>query len=223
MRIGIIGAGKAARTIARHMLVNGHQIVIANSRGPDTLADVIADLCDGAEAGTREDVLKTDLVILSVNWPDVQKAVEGLNWNGQILIDATNAHIDTPPDISVEGVKRSRAALSDRTSSEVVSELTPGARLVKSISNIPMEWIRDFSPNKPRTVLFTSGDDQEAKRVVIDLLDSLGFKAIDLGSLAHGGALHDVGAPLSALSCTSLRPYDSYVGGGQTHCCCSFN
>lgn len=199
MRIGIIGAGKAARTMARHMLVNGHQVVISNSRGPDTLAKVIAELGDGAEAGTRDDVLKTDLVILSVNWPDVPKAVEGLTWDGQILIDATNAHADTHADFSAEGVTRSRAALGDRTSSEIVSELTPGARLVKSISNIPMEWIKDFSPNKPRTVLFTSGDDQEAKRVVIDLLDSFGFKAIDLGSLDRGAALHDVGAPLSGV------------------------
>ena len=199
MRIGIIGAGNAARTIARHTLVNGHQVVISNSRGPDTLADVVAELGDGAEAGTRDDVLKTDLVILSVNWPDVQKAVEGLIWDGQILIDATNAHVDTPPDFSAEGITRSRAALGDRTSSEIVSELVPGARLVKSISNIPMEWIKDFSPNKPRTVLFTSGDDQEAKRVVIELLDGFGFKAIDLGSLARGGALHDVGAPLSGV------------------------
>ncbi len=199
MRIGIIGAGNAVRTIARHMLVNGHQVMISNSRRPDTLADVVAELGDGAEAGTRDDVLKTDLVVLSVHWPDVPKAVEGLRWDGQILIDATNAHANKPADFSPAGIARSRTALGGRTSSEIVSELVPGARLVKSISNIPMEWIKDFSPNKPRTVLFTSGDDQEAKRVVIDLLDSLGFKALDLGSLARGGALHDVGAPLSGV------------------------
>lgn len=199
MRIGIIGAGKAARTIARHLLVNGHQVVVANSRGPDTLADVVAELGAGAQGGTREDVLKAELVILSVNWPDVKKALEGLNWDGQILIDATNAHADAPPDITLEGVTRSRAALGGRTSSEIVSDLAPGARVVKSISNIPMDWIKDFSASKPRTALFTSGDDEEAKRIVIDLLDSLGFKAIDLGPLARGGALHDVGAPLSGV------------------------
>jgi hypothetical protein len=88
-------------------------------------------------------------------------------------------------------VKRSIAALKRRTSSEMVA----GARLVKSISNMPMAWIQDFSSHKPKTVIFTSGDDSEAKRIVIDLIDSIGFAAIDLGSLAKGAAMHQVGAP----------------------------
>jgi 8-hydroxy-5-deazaflavin:NADPH oxidoreductase len=71
--------------------------------------------------------------------------------------------------------------------------------LVKSISNIPMAWIDDFGEGKPRTVVFTSGDDAEAKRVVIDLLSGAGFAPIDLGSLREGGVLHEVGAPLSGL------------------------
>ena len=50
-----------------------------------------------------------------------------------------------------------------------------GARLVKSISNIPMAWIQDFSPNKPRTVIFTSGDDNEDKQLVIELIESVGL------------------------------------------------
>jgi predicted dinucleotide-binding enzyme len=77
--------------------------------------------------------------------------------------------------------------------------LAAGARLVKSISNMPMAWIQDFSSHKPKTVIFTSGDDSEAKKIVIDLIDRIGFAAIDLGSLAKGGAMHQVGAPLSGL------------------------
>jgi 8-hydroxy-5-deazaflavin:NADPH oxidoreductase len=64
---------------------------------------------------------------------------------------------------------------------------------------MPMEWISDFSKSKPRTVLFTSGDDAEAKRFVINLLNDAGFVALDLGSLAIGGAMHEVGAPLSGI------------------------
>jgi 8-hydroxy-5-deazaflavin:NADPH oxidoreductase len=60
-----------------------------------------------------------------------------------------------------------------------------------------MDWITDFSANKPKTAIFTSGDDQEAKRVVLDLLNQVGFAGIDLGSLATGGAMHEMGAPLS--------------------------
>jgi predicted dinucleotide-binding enzyme len=65
-----------------------------------------------------------------------------------------------------------------------------------------MSWIQDFSPNKPRTVLFTSGDESEAKQCVIELINSTGLVAIDLGSLRMGGAMHEIGAPLPALSFT---------------------
>jgi predicted dinucleotide-binding enzyme len=87
----------------------------------------------------------------------------------------------------------------------MVAEMAVGARLVKSISNIPMAWIQDFSPSKPRTVIFTSGDDAEAKQLVIELISSVGFVAIDLGSLITGGAMHEVGAPLSGLDLHLVR------------------
>ncbi len=74
-----------------------------------------------------------------------------------------------------------------------------GARLVKSISNMPMSWIQDFSPNKPRTVLFTSGDESEAKQCVIELINSTGLVAIDLGSLRMRGVMYEIGAPLSGI------------------------
>ena len=83
--------------------------------------------------------------------------------------------------------------------------MASGARLVKSISNMPMAWIQDFSPNKPHTVIFTSGDDTEAKQLVIELINSTGLVAIDLGSLATGGAMHEVGAPLSAIDLHFVR------------------
>jgi predicted dinucleotide-binding enzyme len=103
------------------------------------------------------------------------------------------------PDLSLAGVTRSRTALKGRTSSEMVAEMAVGARLVKSISNMPMEWIQDFSPAKPRTVIFTSGDDAEAKQSVIELINSTGLVAIDLGPLRTGGAMQEIGAPLSGI------------------------
>jgi predicted dinucleotide-binding enzyme len=68
-----------------------------------------------------------------------------------------------------------------------------------------MEWIQDFSPKKLPTVIFTSGDDFEAKQLVIDLINSTGFVAIDLGSLKTGGAMQEVGAPLSGLDLHFVR------------------
>ena len=205
MKIGFIGAGKVTRTFGRHLINAGHTIVVSNSRGPETLADFVADLGPGAIAGTREQVAACDVVILAVHWVNVPEALKGIDWHGRILVDATNAHVDAKPDISLAGVTRSRAALKGRTSSEMVAEMAAGARLVKSISNMPMDWIQDFSPKKPRTVIFTSGDDTGAKQLVIDLVNSTGLVAIDLRSLATGGAMQEVGAPLSGLDLHFVR------------------
>jgi hypothetical protein len=175
MKIGFLGAGNVTRTFGRHLINAGHTIVVSNSRGPETLADFVADLGPGAVAGTREQAAECDVVILAVHWVKVREALKGIDWSGRILIDATNAHMDPKPDISLAGVTRSRAALTSkgRTSSEIVAEMAVGARPVKSISNMPMAWIQDFSPNKPRTVIFTSGDDTEAKRLVMELINTL--------------------------------------------------
>ncbi|AVH71521.1 NADPH-dependent F420 reductase [Nostoc sp. 'Lobaria pulmonaria (5183) cyanobiont'] len=205
MKVGFIGAGTVTGTFGRHLLTAGHSIVVSNSRGPETLADFVADLGPGAIAGTKQQAAECDIVILATNWVRVDDALKGVDWRGRILIDATNAHVDAVPDISLAGVTRSRAALKERTSSEMVAEMAVGARLVKSISNMPMAWIQDFSPNKPRTVIFTSGDDHEAKQLVMELINSTGLVAVDLGSLATGGAIHEVGAPLSGLDLHFVR------------------
>jgi predicted dinucleotide-binding enzyme len=206
MRVGFIGAGTVTGTFGRHLITAGHTVVVSNSRGPETLANFVVDLGPGgAIAGTREQAAECDVVILATNWVNVPEALKGIDWRGRILIDATNAHMDPKPDISLAGVTRSRAALKGRTSSEMVAKMAVGARLVKSISNMPMAWIQDFSANKPRTVIFTSGDDTEAKQLAIELINSVGFVAIDLGSLATGGAMHEVGAPLSGLDLHFIR------------------
>ena len=204
MKVGFIGAGNVTRTFGRHLMAAGHTLVVCNSKGPETLAGLVADLGPGATAGTKQQAAECDVVVLATHWVNVPDALKGIDWRGRVLVDATNAHLD-PPDISLAGVTRSRAAMKGRTSSEIVAEMAAGARLVKSISNIPMAWIQDFSPNKPRTVIFTSGDDNEAKQVVVELINSTGLVAIDLGSLVKGGAMHEVGAPLSGLDLHFVR------------------
>jgi predicted dinucleotide-binding enzyme len=207
MRIGFIGAGNVTKVMGRHLLNAGHTIAICNSRGPETLGVLIDELGPGATAETKDQVVRSDVVIIAVRWVQAEEALRGVDWNGRILIDAMNAHAELEGDTSLEGVTKSRAVLARTglTSSELVAQWAPGARLVKSISNMPMEWITDFSADKPRTVLFTSGDDAEAKYLVIDMLNDVGFAAIDLGSLAVGGAMHQVGAPLSGLDLHFIR------------------
>ena len=207
MRIGFIGAGNVTKVMGRHLLNAGHTIAICNSRGPETLGSLVDELGPGATAETKDQVVQSDVVIIAVRWVQAEEALRGVDWNGRILIDAMNAHAELEGDTSLEGVTKSRAVLARTglTSSELVAQWAPGARLVKSISSMPMEWITDFSADKPRTVLFTSGDDAEAKYLVIDMLNDAGFAAIDLGSLAVGGAMHQVGAPLSGLDLHFIR------------------
>ena len=199
MDVGFIGAGEVTATIGRHLVNAGCTIVVSNSRGPETLGEFVAELGPDAIAGTKQQAAGCEIIILATKWVNVPEALKGVDWRERILVDATNAHMDSKADGSLAGVARSRAALKARTSSELVAEMAPGARLVKSISNMPMEWINDFSPKKPRTVIFTSGDDTEAKQCVIELINSTGLVAIDLGPLRAGGAMQELGAPLSGI------------------------
>ena len=107
--VGIIGAGRIGQAMAQTALRAGRQVVIANSRGPESLASVVASLGDGVSAGTIKEAAAADIVVVAVMWPDVPKAVGGVVWEGQIVIDPTN---DFDP-----------SALGGRTSSEVFADL----------------------------------------------------------------------------------------------------
>jgi len=195
MKIGFIGASTVAQTIAKHVLPLGHQVMLSNSRGPDSLAEVVKELGAGATAGTPQQVAEQDIVVLAVRWSNVQPALFGVSdWKGRILVDATNRVASYTP--------LSLGDISGRTSSEIVADLAPGAKVVKAFNSVPMAWISDFSPSKPRTVLFISGDDADAKKPVNNLIEEVGFSCVDLGSLAVGGRLQQLGGPLAGVRLT---------------------
>jgi 8-hydroxy-5-deazaflavin:NADPH oxidoreductase len=182
--VGIVGAGRLGQAMARTVLRAGRRVVIANSRGPDSLTGVVSELGDRVEAGTVPDVSSARMVVLAVPWPRVPEAVRGLEWNGQIVIDATN---------DFDG-----SDLDETTSSEVVATLVPGARVVKAANTLRAAVLAE-DPNDAggRRVMFVSGDDGEARAQVATLFDEAGFSAVDLGGLATGGALQQVGGALS--------------------------
>jgi len=195
MRFGFSGAGKVARTLARHLLPFGHAALLSNSRGPQTLRDVVDELGPGASAGTPQQAADQDIVVLSVPWADVPRALAAIpDWSGRILIDATNRiDPDNPSDLG---------DLAGPTSSELVAAGAAGARLLKAFNTTPMQWIGATDPDRPKTVLFISGDDREAKQLVGEVIDQIGFAAVDLGTLAVGGRLQQVGGPLAGLNLT---------------------
>jgi 8-hydroxy-5-deazaflavin:NADPH oxidoreductase len=182
--VGIIGAGRIGQAMAQTAVRAGRQVVIANSRGPESLSSVVEALGDGVSAGTVEDAAAADIVVLAVMWPQVPQAVEGLDWEGRIVIDPTNAF--DPGD------------LDGRTSSEVVADLVGPARVVKA-ANTLVAAVLGSDPHQAggQRVIFLSGDDAEAKSEVLALFEDAGFFVVDLGGLREGGQMQQVRAPLA--------------------------
>ena len=88
--VGIIGAGRLGQAMARTALRAGRRVVVANSHGPESLASVVSALGDGVSAGTVDEAASAGIVVVAVPWDRVPEAVQGLDWNGQVVIDATN-------------------------------------------------------------------------------------------------------------------------------------
>jgi hypothetical protein len=187
--VGIIGAGRLGQAMARTAQRAGRDVVISNSRGQQTLAAVASTL--GASGGTVDEAAASRFVVIAVPWDRVPAAVRGLEWKGQIVIDATN---DWAAD-----------DLDGRTSSELVANLVAGARLVKAANTLGADVLgSDPQEAGGRRVIFISGDDADAKADVAGLFEDAGFAAIDLGDLVTGGAMQQIHHPLAGLNLIRL-------------------
>jgi predicted dinucleotide-binding enzyme len=192
--IGIIGAGAIGTAFAKALSRQGIEIVIANSRGPQTLASLVEELGPTARAGTREEAAAQPIVLVAVNWSKLPTALAGLpDFGGRIVIDANNS-IEAPSFKAVD--------LQGRPSSEVFAEWVPGARVVKAFNHLQAHLLEsDPKAEGGRRVLFLSGDDAEAKARVAALIERLGFFGIDLGELSVGARLVQFpGGPLPVLN-----------------------
>jgi predicted dinucleotide-binding enzyme len=198
MNIGVIGAGGIGQAFAGHAAKAGYDVMVSNSRGPDSLADVVKRLGPRVRAGTRKEAAQADLVFLSVRWEQVRAALSDLPaWRGRVLIDATNPVLQ--PGFRL-------AELNDSTSSEIVASMVPGARVVKTANTLLRDVLAaDPRQNGGRRVLFMSGDDADAKEQVKAILEKAGFATVDLGGLASGGKLQQFpGGPLPTLNLIKL-------------------
>ena len=148
-------------------------------------------LGSGASAASRQAASRAGIVVLSVPWDSIPDAVAGLEWSGQIVIDATN---DFDP-VGLDGI----------TSSEVVSQLIAGARVVKGANTLEASVLAEDPQHAGgQRVIFISGDDADAKGKVVALFEDASFAAIDLGDLATGGAMQQIHHPLSGINLIRL-------------------
>ncbi|GAA0344375.1 NADPH-dependent F420 reductase [Streptomyces blastmyceticus] len=193
MRVGIIGSGRIGTALARHFARAGHHVMLANSRGPQTLAPLVGELGEKASAGTAQEAADFgDVVVLAVRWDQKENAAASVSsWDGRVVLDPLNPLQETAGGIEV-------ADTGGRPSSEVVSSLVTGAHLVKGFNTYLAQVLaEDPAVNGGRRVVLLAGDDPEAKRKVAELANSSGFQAVDTGTLAEGGPLFQTGGPLS--------------------------
>lgn len=192
MRIGTIGTGRVAQAVARAVAATGGTMLLGSRTASAERAAAVAGLGAGVSLVPVEEAAREDVVLLAVPWPTVPQVLGGLpDWNGRILIDATNPFAAVEPELVL-------ADLDGRTASDIVAELAPGARVIKAFNSIPMAQF-ELGPRveSGRRVLFVSGDDLKAKAVVRGLIEGFGFAVIDLGGLSAGGAMQQAGAPLA--------------------------
>jgi predicted dinucleotide-binding enzyme len=177
--IGLIGAGHIGSQVARLAVRAGHKVVISNSRGPQTLAGLVAELGPLARAADPVEAARQgDVVVVTIPLKNYRSVpVEPLA--GKVVIDTNNYYPDRDgriPELDNEST----------TTSELLQAHLPGAKVVKAFNHIyASQLTTDGRPSgtPDRRALVIAGDDQAAKATVTKLLDEFGFDTVDAGPL----------------------------------------
>jgi predicted dinucleotide-binding enzyme len=178
LKIGIIGAGNIGQALARLAVANGHSATLSNSREPETLRDLVAEI--GCQAAFATDVpLSSDVVVLTVPLHAAfQLAPELLE--GRIVIDTNNYYPERDGRIAALDAR-------DTTTAQMIASYFPGAVIVKAFNAILAKDLLDpvALPNGGRRALPIAGDDGASKRTVAALQADFGYDTVDAGSLAE--------------------------------------
>jgi predicted dinucleotide-binding enzyme len=180
--IGLIGSGMIGGTVARLAVAAGHDVVLSNRRGPDTLADLVAELGPRARAATPAEAAEAgDLVVVTIPLNNYRQVpVEPLR--GKPVMDTNNYYPQRDGQI---------AALDDEstTVSELLQAHLTESHVVKVFNNIGSAHLLELarpSGDPERSALAIAGDDAGAKEAVRAFLDAIGYDALDAGPLAEG-------------------------------------
>ena len=188
MDIGIIGSGNIGANAARLFARAGHEVAISNSRGPESLQDLVDEIGQNARAATVEEAADFGEVVLVAIPFFARDTLPADELNGKTVVDATNYYPGRDGEIDFDGL----------TSSELLAQNVPGARLVKAFNTMYYETLANEgrSENEDRLVLFVAGDDEEAKATVFELIEEIGFAPVNTGSLREGGSKQHPGTAI---------------------------
>ncbi len=180
--IGLIGSGHIGSTVARLAIAAGHDVVLSNSRGPETLSDLVAELGPKARAATAAGAAEAgDVVVVTIPLRNYRQVpVEPLR--GKTVIDTNNYYSARDGHI---------AELDDgtTTSSELLQAHLPESHVVKALNNINYAHLAALPRpigDPDRSALAIAGDDPDAKKAVTRLFDELGYDVVDAGPLSEG-------------------------------------
>ena len=186
MSIAIIGSGNVGAALASQFARSGIPVVIANTRGPESMSALFQDLAEFVKPVSLKEALRASVIILAVPFRAHSVVAEAAtDWHNKIIIDAMNTYGVSPEE------------LQGHASSDLVAKAFPGASVVKSLNQLPAKLLaRDPAEDGGRRVMFVAGNDQVASASVAKLVADLGFAPINLGTIAEGGALLGMGGPL---------------------------
>jgi len=193
MRIGIVGSGSIGSTVARLAVAAGHEVALANRRGPESLALLVEELGPQARAGTVEEAARFgDLVLVSIPFGEIG-TLPAPAFAGRVVVDSNNYYPNRDghvPEIDAD----------ETTSSELLAAHLPDATVVKAFNTMYYKYLAEGGePAKPldqRQALFVAGDDAAAKALVGGLIETFGYAPVDTGGLAEGGRLQQPGSPI---------------------------
>ena len=180
--VGFIGSGAIGVTVARLAVAAGFDVVLSNSRGPQTLADFVAELGPHARAATGTDAAAAgDLVVVSIPLK-AYDSVPVAPLHGKPVLDTANYYPQRDgahPEID-DGLV---------TGSELLQRHLPGAHVIKVFNNIYVKHLANLARpagSPDRSALPIAGDDTAAKAAAAEFLDAIGYDSVDAGPLADG-------------------------------------
>jgi 8-hydroxy-5-deazaflavin:NADPH oxidoreductase len=180
MKIGIIGAGFIARAVAAVAIKHGHEVMVSNTRGPETLFSLVGTI--GCKAGTPEEAARFGDIVLVAIPLKAYRTIPEAPLEGKIVLDANNYYPER--DGHIDELDR-----SEITTSELLARHLPKSKVVKVFNAIKAADIE--SDGRPagapdRRAHPIAGDDAASKKVVADLLNQFGFDVVDAGPLSEG-------------------------------------